>query len=210
GLSGTYHYKAAIASKPPPSSHLAFVPRINLLLGPGSTVGTMNISLLLIPFIIQFFATGMDPPVGNWLRWAINLRLIIEMRFRTSVIIPDGRAFTSRSSFRGHVPSNDVSTYGTMIRKHNSPYQIPTPDERAMIAGRDARADSVSPNVAITRTREWRRKVFVASCACSAVVVLWRASLSSEQSCTSSFTPVPEDAGPGYQTTTTRGLRCGL
>ncbi|KAH9461917.1 hypothetical protein Pst134EB_005834 [Puccinia striiformis f. sp. tritici] len=55
-------------------------------------------------------------------------------------------------------PSNDVSTYGTMIRKHNSPYQIPTPDERAMIAGRDARADSVSPNVAITRTREWEEE----------------------------------------------------
>ncbi|POW06822.1 hypothetical protein PSTT_08663, partial [Puccinia striiformis] len=164
-------YKAAIASKPPPSSHLAFVPRINLLLGPGSTVGTMNISLLLIPFIIQFFATGMDPPRRELA--SLGHKSSIDNRDEISDFPSSSRMVELSPVDQVSVdmsPSNDVSTYGTMIRKHNSPYQIPTPDERAMIAGRDARADSVSPNVAITRTH----------------------------------------AGPGYQTTTTRGLRCGL
>ncbi|KAI9618146.1 hypothetical protein H4Q26_012491 [Puccinia striiformis f. sp. tritici PST-130] len=103
-------------------SPTAFFPRINLLFGPDSIVGTMNISLLLIPFIIQYLAMGMDPP-----------------------------PFTSRSSFHRHAPCNDVSTYGTMIREHDSPYEIPPPEERAM--NTYPAGSSVSPDVTITRTR---------------------------------------------------------
>ncbi|KAI9618155.1 hypothetical protein H4Q26_012500 [Puccinia striiformis f. sp. tritici PST-130] len=48
-------------------------------------------------------------------------------------------------------PCNDVSTYGTLIREHDSPYEIPPPKERAM--NTYSAGSPVSSDVAI-RTRE--------------------------------------------------------
>ncbi|KAI9618147.1 hypothetical protein H4Q26_012492 [Puccinia striiformis f. sp. tritici PST-130] len=58
-------------------------------------------------------------------------------------------------------PCNDVSTYGTMIREHSSPYEIPPPEGRAM--NTDSPGSPVSSDVATTRTRDGEEQGFVAS-----------------------------------------------
>ncbi|KAI7966280.1 hypothetical protein MJO29_002028 [Puccinia striiformis f. sp. tritici] len=143
----------------------------------------MNISLFLIPFIIQFFAAGMDPP----------RRELTSLGHESSIDNADGisdfpsppRMVEVSPVDRVSIdvpPYNDVSTYGTIIRDHNSPYEVPPPEGRAMntySAGRDARDHPASSDVVTTRTRDgdWKGACY---------------------------------AGPGYQTTTTRSPRRGL
>ncbi|KAH9472192.1 hypothetical protein Pst134EA_002815 [Puccinia striiformis f. sp. tritici] len=112
----------------------------------------MNISLLLIPFIIQFFAAGMDPP----------RRELASLEHESSIDNRDGISdFSSPPRMVALLPvdqvsidmppCNDVSTYGTLIREHDSPYEIPPPKERAM--NTYSAGSPVSSDVAI-RTRE--------------------------------------------------------
>ncbi|POW00959.1 hypothetical protein PSTT_12781, partial [Puccinia striiformis] len=139
----------ATASKPPPSSHPAFVPRINLLLRPGLTVGTMNTFLFLIPFIIQYFATGMQTPRGELA--SLGQESAIDNRGGILDFSPPPRMVDLSPVDQVSIdmpPRKDVSAYDTMIGEHNSPYKIPT-----YPAGRDARDRPISPD-AITRTRE--------------------------------------------------------
>ncbi|POW00962.1 hypothetical protein PSTT_12779, partial [Puccinia striiformis] len=135
----------ATASQPPPSSHPAFVSRINQLLRPGSIFGTMNTFLFLIPFIIQYFTTGMQPPRGE-----------LALLGQESAIDNRGGILDFLASPRNvdqvsidMPPRKDVSAYDTMIGEHNSPYKIPT-----YPAGRDARDRPISSDLAITRTRD--------------------------------------------------------
>ncbi|KAH9464371.1 hypothetical protein MJO29_002035 [Puccinia striiformis f. sp. tritici] len=112
----------------------------------------MNISLLLIPFIIQYLAMGMDPPRGE----------LASLGHESSIDNRDGISDFSSPPRMVELlpvdqvsidmpPCNDVSTYGTMIREHDSPYEIPPPEERAM--NTYPAGSSVSPDVTITRTR---------------------------------------------------------
>ncbi|KAI7965202.1 hypothetical protein MJO29_003300, partial [Puccinia striiformis f. sp. tritici] len=150
-------YKTATASTSPPSSHPAFVPRINLLLRTSSIVGTMNTFLFLIPFIIQYFATGMQPPREK----------LASLGEESAIDNRDGiSAFSSPPRMVEVSPVDqvsidmphrkEVSAYDTMVHEHNSPYKIPTPAERAMStypASRDARDHPISSDQAVTRTR---------------------------------------------------------
>ncbi|KNE92046.1 hypothetical protein PSTG_14579 [Puccinia striiformis f. sp. tritici PST-78] len=148
----------ATASKPRPSSHPAFVPRINLLLGPGSIVGTMNTSLFLIPFIIQYFATGMQPPPRELA--SLGQTSSIENRDGILDISSPPRMVELLPVDRVSIdipPCKDVSAYDRMVHKHNSPYKVPSPWQRAMNtypAGRDSRDDPIPPGVVITRNRD--------------------------------------------------------
>ncbi|KAH9441739.1 hypothetical protein Pst134EA_032516 [Puccinia striiformis f. sp. tritici] len=58
----------------------------------------MNTFLFLIPFIIQYFTTGMQPPRGE----------------------------LASLGQESAIDNRDVSAYDTMIGEHNSPYKIPT------------------------------------------------------------------------------------
>ncbi|KAH9464381.1 hypothetical protein Pst134EB_003908 [Puccinia striiformis f. sp. tritici] len=143
----------------------------------------MNTSLFLIPFIIQFFATGMNPPRGE----------LASLGHESSIDNTDGISDFSSPPRMVELspvdqvsidmpPCNDVSTYGTLIREHDSPYKIPSPKERAM---KTYPAGSPVPSdVAITRTRELDdgdecKRCFMISCGWTAIcslligVVLW-------------------------------------
>ncbi|KNE97903.1 hypothetical protein PSTG_08776 [Puccinia striiformis f. sp. tritici PST-78] len=163
----------------------------------------MNTFLFLIPFIIQYFATGMQPPRGK----------LASLGEESAIDNRDGiSAFSSPPPMVelspvdqvsiDMPPRKEVSAYDTMIAEHDSPYKIPLPKEREMStypAGRDARDHPISSDLATTRTRGDDDESFLASA--------WSVS-SSDLS--SSSSKLSEGAGPGYQTTTTRSPRRGL
>ncbi|KAH9464380.1 hypothetical protein Pst134EB_003907 [Puccinia striiformis f. sp. tritici] len=117
----------------------------------------MNISLLLIPFIIQYFATGMNSPRGELA--SLGRESSIDDRDGISQFPSPPRMVELLPVDRVSIdmpPYNDVSTYGTLIREHKSPYKLPPQEERAMNtypAGRDARDHPASSDEVITRTR---------------------------------------------------------
>ncbi|KAH9462024.1 hypothetical protein Pst134EB_005941 [Puccinia striiformis f. sp. tritici] len=117
----------------------------------------MNTFLFLIPFIIQYFATGMQPPRGK----------LASLGEESAIDNRDGiSAFSSPPPMVelspvdqvsiDMPPRKEVSAYDTMIAEHDSPYKIPLPKEREMStypAGRDARDHPISSDLATTRTR---------------------------------------------------------
>ncbi|KAI9621310.1 hypothetical protein H4Q26_015808 [Puccinia striiformis f. sp. tritici PST-130] len=119
----------------------------------------MNTFLFLIPvsfyrepmnFIIQYFATGMQTPRGELA--SLGQESAIDNRGGILDFSPPPRMVDLSPVDQVSIdmpPRKDVSAYDTMIGEHNSPYKIPT-----YPAGRDARDRPISPDVAITRTRE--------------------------------------------------------
>ncbi|POW09418.1 hypothetical protein PSTT_06847, partial [Puccinia striiformis] len=155
----------ATASKPRPSSHPAFVPRINLLLGPGSIVGTMNTSLFLIP--VSFYLEPMNlhlallTTLHAWIGiGSLGQTSSIENRDGILDISSPPRMVELLPVDRVSIdipPCKDVSAYDRMVHEHNSPYKVPSPLQRAMNtypAGRDSRDDPIPPGVVITRNRD--------------------------------------------------------
>ncbi|KAH9464517.1 hypothetical protein Pst134EA_002973 [Puccinia striiformis f. sp. tritici] len=117
----------------------------------------MNTFLFLIPFIIQYFATGMQRPRGGLA--SLGQESAIDNRDEILDFSSPPRMveLPPVDQVSIDMPTRkDVSAYNTMIREHTSPYEIPKPEERAMStypAGRDARDHPTSSDLAITRTR---------------------------------------------------------
>ncbi|POW14128.1 hypothetical protein PSTT_03216, partial [Puccinia striiformis] len=155
GVGGDSHRCKAI----PVQSHLSFVPRINLPLRPGSIFGTMNISLLLIPVIYHPILCNGDefPPCGELA--SLGRESSIDDRDGISQFPSPPRMVELLPVDRVSIdmpPYNDVSTYGTLIREHKSPYKLPPQEERAMNtypAGRDARDHPASSDEPVLRDR---------------------------------------------------------
>ncbi|KNE97913.1 hypothetical protein PSTG_08786 [Puccinia striiformis f. sp. tritici PST-78] len=110
----------------------------------------MNTFLFLIPFIIQYFTTGMQPPRGELA--SLGQESAIDNRGGILDFSPPPRMVDLSPVDQVSIdmpPRKDVSAYDTMIGEHNSPYKIPT-----YPAGRDARDRPISSDLAITRTRD--------------------------------------------------------
>ncbi|KAH9447614.1 hypothetical protein Pst134EB_021625 [Puccinia striiformis f. sp. tritici] len=118
----------------------------------------MNTSLFLIPFIIQYFATGMHPPPRELA--SLGQTSSIENRDGILDISSPPRMVDLLPVDRVSIdipPCKDVSAYDRMVHEHNSPYKVPSPWQRAMNtypAGRDSRDDPIPPGVVITRNRD--------------------------------------------------------